>query len=98
MTGENACGGGGVCYKDDTGSASIGSVTHGPHVSSEDGGVVVSYVAQRPQSQSCPEITTTLLLICTPNQVGQALGCGLVTIFYGNNHGDNLTENSDTRK
>ena len=73
VTGENSCGGGGVCYKNGTGSGStttnIGSVTHGPHVSKEDGGMVVSYQAPA-HSLSCSQITTTIVLICTPNQVG----------------------------
>lgn len=69
VTGDNSCAGGGACYKDATGNLkNIGDVTHGPHVSSQDGGVVLSYLT-RQQSQSCPTLTTIIVLACTPHQV-----------------------------
>ncbi|KAL5265715.1 hypothetical protein ACHWQZ_G006428 [Mnemiopsis leidyi] len=68
VTGDNSCAGGGACYKDATGKLkNIGDVTHGPHVSSQDGGVVLSYLT-RQQSQSCPTLTTIIVLACTPHQ------------------------------
>ena len=68
VTGDYSCEGGAACYKDGNSSRNIGSVTHGPFVG-DQGEVTLTYLVNQPQSETCPTITTTLMLLCAPHQV-----------------------------
>ena len=72
--------GGAACYKSGTTTQKIGSVTRGPTVTED--GVLVSYTQNNPDSEECPEIIITVVMICTPHKVGvYCLDCVALSLF-----------------